>query len=77
MAFCLIMASAGPFGTMAPSRIRTLMKRTYCREMQGQRVYVQEQLEDDCVERVQFFGNKVSKWPFVDLIPHKGFPNED
>ena len=73
MAFGLFLATAtaGNFGNMEPAKIRNLMKRTYCEEMQGQRVYTMEQLETDCVEKVQFFGKDVSKkirrTPFLRL----------
>ena len=70
MAICLILATASPFGTMKPAKIRSIMKRTYCEEMRGQRVYVQEQLETDCVEKVQFFGENVSKSLLLSLVTH-------
>ena len=59
MAFCMVSTEASPFGTMTPAKIRHVMKKTYCEEMSGQRVYYQEQLETDCSEKVQFFGENV------------------
>ena len=60
MALCLVSTNAGPFGTMEPSKIRHLMKKTFCEEKKGERVYVREQLETDCSERVKFFEENVS-----------------
>ena len=62
VAFSLFLATAtsGNFGNMEPAKIRNLMKRTYCEELRGQRVYNQEQLETDCIEKVQFFDKNVS-----------------
>ena len=60
MALCLTLATAGPFGTMEAPKIRHLLKKTFCEEMRGQRIYTREQLETDCSEKVQFFGDKVS-----------------
>ena len=60
MALCLVLVTAGPFGTMEAPKIRSLMKRTFCEEKKGQRVYVREQLDTDCSEKVQFFGKNVS-----------------
>ena len=56
--FCLILATAGQFSMVSPAKIRNMMKLRYCDEMQGQKVYQQEQLESDCVEKVQIFGEK-------------------
>ena len=60
MALWLTLATAGPFGTMEPSKVRHLMKKTFCEEKRGQRIYIWEQLETDCSEKVQFFGENVS-----------------
>ena len=56
--FCLILATAGQFSTVSPAKMRNLMKKRYCEEMQGQKVHQQEQLDSDCVEKVQLFGDK-------------------
>ena len=62
VALCLhsVSTEGSPFGTMEPAKVRNIMKRTYCEEMSGTRVYIQEQLESDCIEKVQFFGENVS-----------------
>ena len=60
MALWLTLATAGPFGTMEPSKVRHLMKKTFCEEKRGQRIYIREQLETDCSEKVGFFEENVS-----------------
>ena len=44
-----------------PAKIRHLMKKNYCIKMMGQPVYRREQLETDCSEKVQIFGDYVSE----------------
>ena len=45
---------------VTPAKLRHLMKKTYCKEMEGQSVYLREQLATDCAEKVQIFGDYVS-----------------
>ena len=76
MALCLTLATAGPFDTMEPSKIRHLMKKTFCEEKRGQMIYTREQLETDCSEKVQFFGENVSLIVFCALALTDTFYND-
>ena len=77
LSLVLAAATASDFGTMRPSQIRNLLKKTYCEEMRGQRVYNQEKLETDCVEKVQIFDNNVSKLTFLKRVSFFTFASLD
>ena len=64
MAFCLVSANV-VLANIEPAKIRHLMKKTYCEELKGQQIYLREELESDCSEKVQIFGNHVSNNLFV------------
>ena len=58
--WCLfLVANANP-ANIEPAKMRHLMKKTYCEELKGQKVYTKEELETDCSEKVQIFGNQVN-----------------
>ena len=62
VAFCLVLANLVQ-ADVEPARIRHLMKKNYCDALRGQKIYLREQLETDCSEKVQIFGNDVSDSP--------------
>ena len=59
MDFCLLLANVA-LANVEPAKIRHLMKKAYCEEWRGQPIYRREELETDCSEKVQIFGNQVS-----------------
>ena len=59
MVFCLVSANVA-LANVEPAKIRHLMKKAYCNELRGQPIYRREELETDCSEKVQIFGNQVS-----------------
>ena len=59
MAFCRVLANLVT-ANVSPSKLRHLTKKTYCEALKGQPIYNREQLETDCAEKVQIFGDNVS-----------------
>ena len=59
MVFGLVLANLAS-ANVEPAKIRHLMKKNYCEALKGQPVYVREQLETDCSEKVRIFDDQVS-----------------
>ena len=63
----LVLANA-VLANISPAKLRHLAKKTYCEKMQGQQIYYREQLDTDCAEKVQIFGDYVSKNNFEAFL---------
>ena len=67
MAFCLVVANVA-LANVEPAKIRHIMKTTYCEELKGGQIYHREELETDCSEKVQIFGDQVSDNHFYKFV---------
>ena len=50
-----------PLSEMPDYLVRHKLMKTFCGMLAGRRIYRVEELETRCIEKVDFFGDKVSK----------------